>query len=214
MSTRRPTADELRRAYGARVPDLIGPDLQVLFCGINPSLYSAAVGHHFARPGNRFWKALHGAGFTPRLFSAEEDAQLLDLGLGLTNVAERATATAAELSDADYVSGVRSLTRKVRRHRPAYIAFLGVTAYRLVSGSPHARIGPQPELFAGARAWALPNPSGLNAHYQLEALSELYAELAAAAGYGAAVLSARALPTSASSRGAPARAPRRGGRKP
>lgn len=213
MSTPRPTSEQLRQAQGARVPDLIGKDLKVLFCGINPSLYSAAVGHHFARPGNRFWKVLHRAGFTPRLFSPDEDELLLELGLGLTNVADRATATAAELVDADYVSGVRSLARKVRRHRPDYVAFLGLTAYRMVSGSPDARIGAQPELFAGAKAWALPNPSGLNAHYQLEGLSELYAELAEAAGFGTPALSARARPTSASSRGAPTRARRAGGRR-
>lgn len=209
---RRPTPDELRAAYGTRVPDLIANGLRVLFCGINPSLYSAAVGHHFARPGNRFWKTLHRAGFTPRLFSPAEDRELLHLGLGLTNVADRATATAAELQEQDYRRGVRALAAKVRRHGPTYVAFLGLTAYRLVSGSPEAKIGPQPEPFAGARVWALPNPSGLNAHYQLEGLAELYAELARAAGYGGAV-SGRAPPTSASSRGGRARARRVGDRR-
>jgi TDG/mug DNA glycosylase family protein len=174
----RPSPSEIAGARGKRVPDLIEPRLKVLFCGINPSLYSAAVGHHFARPGNRFWKALHRAGFTPRLLTPSEDGELLTLGLGLTNVFWRATATAAELTAADYRAGARALERKLLRYQPQVLALLGVQAYRLVSGNPSARIGEQAAPLAGARVWVLPNPSGLNAHYQLDALTSLYANLA------------------------------------
>jgi double-stranded uracil-DNA glycosylase len=180
----KPTASDLRAAQGKLVPDLIAPGLAVLFCGINPSLYSAAVGHHFARPGNRFWKVLQRAGFTERVLRPEEDASLLELGIGLTNVFHRATAAASEVSTASFLLGARALERKVRRYRPRYVAFLGLTAYGVVTGSKRVEVGLQPAPFAGRRAWALPNPSGLNAHYQLDALSELYAELARAAGFG------------------------------
>jgi TDG/mug DNA glycosylase family protein len=174
----RPTPEELQAAHGRRVPDLIRTDLRVLFCGINPSLYSAAVGHHFARPGNRFWKTLYQARFTPRLLAPSEDRMLLDWDLGLTNVFWRATASAAELTPGDYVAGARALRRKLIRYRPRILAILGVEAYRRVSGEPGARVGEQPALFAGCRVWGLPNPSGLNAHYQLPELTDLYAELA------------------------------------
>jgi TDG/mug DNA glycosylase family protein len=156
--------------------------LRVLFSGINPSLYSAAVGHHFARPGNRFWPTLHRSGFTERLLAPSEELELLARGVGITNVVWRATSSAAELVPEDYARGAVTLARKVRRYRPAVIAFLGIDAYRIVSGERRARIGPQPLRFAGAEVWALPNPSGLNAHYQIEALAQAYAELARAAG--------------------------------
>lgn len=180
---RRPTRDDLLAAKGRRIPDVIADDLRVLFCGINPSLYSAAVGHHFARPGNRFWKTIHRAGFTPRLFAPEEDRSLLNLGLGLTNVFWEASATAAELTQANYRAGASALKRKLTRYRPRVIAFLGITAYRLVSGNASAVIGAQPEALAGSRVWALPNPSGLNAHYQLAALIDVYAALAREQGF-------------------------------
>src|SRR5262245_26323063 len=154
----RPTPEALRAAHGRRVPDLIQADLRVLFCGINPSLYSAVVGHHFARPGNRFWKTLHQAGFTPRLLAPSEDRLLLDRELGLTNVFWRATASAAELTPADYLAGARSLRRKLVRYRPRILAILGVDAYRRVSGEPRARIGEQAAALAGCRVWVLPNP--------------------------------------------------------
>ena len=176
----RPTPEELRAAHGRRVPDLIRANLRVLFCGINPSLYSAAVGHHFARPGNRFWKTLHLACFTPRLLAPSEDRMLLDWELGLTNVFWRATASAAELTPADYLAGARSLRRKLARYRPRILAILGVEAYRRVSGELDAGVGEQTAPFAGCRVWVLPNPSGLNAHYQLPELTALYAELARA----------------------------------
>ena len=175
---RRPTREEVAAARGRTIPDVIGPGLRVLFCGINPSLYSAAIGHHFGRPGNRFWPALHAAGLTPRLFSPYEDRQLLSLGLGLTNLVARATAAADELGEDELRLGRRRLERKVRRHRPARVAVLGVTAYRTAFGRPPAVLGPQPEALGPAAVWVLPNPSGLNAHYQLADLGRLFAELA------------------------------------
>ena len=176
----KPTQEQIARAHGTTVPDLIAPNLNILFSGINPSLYSAAVGHHFARPGNRFWPSLQVAGITPRLFSPFEGQFLLDLGCGITNVVDRATATAAELSDADMVEGGQALTEKVRRQTPTYIAFLGITAYRAAFGRPRATVGPQAERLGATRIWVLPNPSGLNAHYQVADLGRLFAELWAA----------------------------------
>jgi TDG/mug DNA glycosylase family protein len=149
----------------------------VLFSGINPSLYSAATGHHFARPGNRFWPALHRSGFTPRLLRPDEQAELLTLGLGVTNVVDRATARADELSRDELVAGARALGAKVRRHRPAWLAVVGVTAYRTGFGRPRATVGPQPETLAGARLWVLPNPSGLNAHHTVDTLAAAFAAL-------------------------------------
>jgi TDG/mug DNA glycosylase family protein len=154
--------------------DVIAPRLKVLFCGINPGLYSAATGNHFARPGNRFWPSLHGAGFTPRLLHPSEKESFLRAGYGLTNLVPRATAGADELSPAEFVAGRSRLARKVRRYRPRMVAFLGMGAYRHAFGQPKARLGEQPERFEGARVWVLPSPSGLNANYQLHALvSEL-----------------------------------------
>ena len=156
---------------------MIGPDLEVLFCGINPGLYSAATGNHFARPGNRFWPALHGAGITPRLFRPSEKEALLQLGCGLTNLVARATASADELSPAEFIAGRRRLAAKLRRYRPRTVAFLGLGAYRHAFGRPQATLGPQPERFEGARVWVLPSPSGLNANYQMPALVKLFRSL-------------------------------------
>lgn len=176
---RRPTRAEVAAAHGKKIGDVIGPGLKVLFCGINPSLYSAAIGHHFGRPGNRFWPALCAAGLTPRLFSPSEDGSLLPLGFGITNLVARATAAAEELTAAELVRGRRSLERKVRTHRPACVAFLGVTAYRTAFNRPRAVLGRQAETIARAVIWVLPNPSGLNAHYQLPELGRLFASLGA-----------------------------------
>jgi TDG/mug DNA glycosylase family protein len=173
----RPSRADLAAARGRRVPDLIAPDLKVLFCGINPSLYSAAVGHHFARPGNRFWPTLQRAGFTARTLAPTEEQELLSAGIGITNVVPFASASADELRPDDYARGAAVLRRKLKRYRPAVIAFLGLGAYRLAAGQPRATIGRQPLPFAGVEAWALPNPSGLNAHYQLDALAACYGEL-------------------------------------
>jgi TDG/mug DNA glycosylase family protein len=178
----KPTREEIAAAHGRRIPDVIAPGLQVLFCGINPSLYSAAVGHHFARPGNRFWPALHAAGFCPRRLSPFEDRQLPELGCGLTNVVDRATAAAAELTADELIEGGRRLVRKVRRARPRFVAFLGVTVYRTAFGRPRAVPGCQAEKIDDAGVWVLPNPSGLNAHYRLADLARLFAALRRAAG--------------------------------
>ena len=162
--------------------DVIGPGLRVLVCGINPGLYTAAVGHHFARPGNRFWPALYRAGFTDRLLSPFEERELLRLQIGITNVVARATAAAAELTKEDFIKGGRSLRAKVRRYRPRIVAVLGVGAYREAFAQPKAIIGEQPERIGAARVWVLPNPSGLNANYQLNDLVKLFKELQRAAG--------------------------------
>ncbi len=177
----RPTAEELAAAAGRTIPDLIGPGLRVLFSGINPSLYSAATGHHFARPGNRFWPTLHGAGFTDRLLHPWDQHLLPALGLGITNVVARATARADELSPAELIEGGALLTDLVRTTRPRYLAVLGITAYRAAFHRPKARVGAQPDTVAGVPVWVLPNPSGLNAHFQLPALIDEFAQLRTAA---------------------------------
>jgi len=177
----KPTKQQLIDAVGKTVPDVIGPDLRVLFCGINPGLYTAAVGHHFARPGNRFWPALHGSGFTDRLLSPFEEGELLALRLGVTNVVARATAAASELTKEDFIKGGRRLRAKVRRYRPRIVAVLGVGAYREAFGRPKAVIDEQDEQLGDARVWVLPNPSGLNANYQLPDLVKLFEELRKAA---------------------------------
>src|SRR5437870_3143139 len=158
----RPTAQQLAAAYGRRVPDVVRPGLAVLFCGINPGLYSGAVGHHFARPGNRFWKALEGSGFTDRVLSPFEERELLDRGLGITNLVERATAGAGELTAAELREGAAHLERKIRRFRPRFVAFLGLSAYRTGFQRDAAVPGPQEETLGGSQVWLLPNPSGLN----------------------------------------------------
>lgn len=173
----RPTPEELAVARDKRLRDVIGPGLSVLFCGINPGLYSGATGHHFARPGNRFWPALHGAGFTPRLYSPFEDRALLELGLGVTNVVNRTTATADELAPEELKLGARRLETKVRKHEPRFLAVLGMQAYRIGFGRRSAAVGPQDDTIGSTRVWLLPNPSGLNAHYQLPKLIGVFREL-------------------------------------
>lgn len=165
--TRTPTADEVRSAVGRAIPDLIAPGLTVLFCGINPGLYSAAAKYHFARPGNRFWPALHLAGFTQRLLAPHERHDLIGSGYGITSLVRRATARSRDLEPAELVSGRRRLTRKVRIYRPRWIAMLGVGAYRTAFSEPKASIGPQPNTLLGTRVWILPSPSGANGSYPL-----------------------------------------------
>lgn len=174
---RRPTKQQVLDAFGSKMPDVIGHGLKILFCGINPSLYSAAAGHHFARPGNRFWPTLHAAGFTERLFSPFEDTLLPERGYGITNVVERATATAAELKTEELINGGKKLEAKVRKYEPKVVAVLGISAYRTAFGNGDAVIGVQPEKLGGALVWVLPNPSGLNAHYRLEDLARVYKEM-------------------------------------
>jgi double-stranded uracil-DNA glycosylase len=163
------------------VPDLLpgpeDPPLSVLFCGINPSLLTASTGHHFARPGNRFWPALHGGGFTPRLLRPAEQAELRALGLGITNVVPRATARADELAREEYVAGGERLRALVAEVRPAWLAVVGIGAYRAAFAAPRAGVGEQPLRLAGTRVWVLPNPSGLNAHWQLPELVAEFARL-------------------------------------
>ncbi len=173
----KPTKEQIRAAAGKTVPDVIARNLRVLFVGINPGLYTAAVGHHFARPGNRFWPALHQSGFTDRKFSPFEERKLLKLGLGVTNLVTPATASATELSREDFIRGGRALRRKLRRYRPKIVAILGIDAYRKAFARPKAEIGEQEEKIAGADLWALPNPSGLNANYQLKDLVRLFRKL-------------------------------------
>lgn len=174
---RRPGPEELRAGAGRRVPDLIGPGLSVLFCGINPGLYSGATGLHFARPGNRFWPALHAGGFTDRVLAPWEAPLLLEAGYGITAIVRRATATAAELADEEFIAGRRALERKARRYQPKWVAVLGLGAYRVGFARPRAVVGPQPERIGPARLWILPNPSGLNANHQLPELAVMFRAL-------------------------------------
>lgn len=180
--TKRPTQEELLAAVDSTVPDVLAPGLRVLFCGINPGLYSAALGQHFARPGNRFWPTLHAAGFTPRQLAPSEQRELLTWGLGITNVVERATRSADALTPEELIAGGRRLAARVRRHRPRYLAVLGIGAWRTAFGHPRAGLGLQEETLGDTRVWVLPNPSGLNAHYRPEDLARLFRELRLAAG--------------------------------
>ena len=173
----RPTKAELLAAAGRTIPDVIGPGLDVLFCGINPGLYSGATGHHFARPGNRFWPALYAAGFTPRLLKPWEKSELLALRCGITNLVDRSTVSAAELTTDELQRGRRRLEAKVRRHRPRVVAVVGITAYRVAFGRPDAQLGGQPERIGGRRLWVLPNPSGLNAHHRPVDFARAFREL-------------------------------------
>jgi len=160
------TRADLEAARRRTIRDVIARDLDVLFCGINPGRYSSATGHHFARPGNRFWPALHAGGFTPRLLAPSEQRELLALGCGITNLVSRTTAAAAELSPAELRAGGRRLLRKVRVYRPRVVALIGITAFRIAFDRPAASLGAQDELVEGTRFWVLPNTSGLNAHFQ------------------------------------------------
>ncbi|MFD7628864.1 G/U mismatch-specific DNA glycosylase [Streptomyces sp. NPDC059851] len=175
------TPEELEAARDRVVPDVVAGGLRVLFCGINPGLLSAATGHHFARPGNRFWPVLHLAGFTPRRLAPAEQEELLTYRLGITNVVARATARADELSTEELIEGGRVLRAKVERLRPQWLAVAGVTAYRTAFGEKKASIGPQEQTIGSTRIWALPNPSGLNAHWTAETMAREYARLRAAA---------------------------------
>lgn len=173
----KPTKAQLLAARDKVVPDLAAKNLIVLFAGINPGLYTAAIGRHFGRPGNRFWPALFGGGFTPRVFSPFEESLLLELNFGITNIVRRATARADELTNDELRAGGRILEAKVKRWRPTVVAFVGIGPYRIVSGVKDARVGLQRDPFGGSYAWVLPNPSGLNAHYQPAALAQLFGDL-------------------------------------
>ncbi|WP_425266183.1 G/U mismatch-specific DNA glycosylase [Amycolatopsis pretoriensis] len=176
----RPTKDQLATAHNTTIPDVIAPGLDVLFCGINPGLYSGALKQHFARPGNRFWPALHQSGFTPRRYLPEEQDRLLDLKLGITNVVARTTARADELTADEFREGGKLLQAKVEEYRPRWLAVVGITAYRTAFGFPKAGVGRQEHRIGDTRVWVLPNPSGLNAHWTPAGLAAEFAELRAA----------------------------------
>jgi len=173
----KPTPDDLKAAAGKTVPDVIAQGLAVVFCGINPGLYTAAIGHHFGRPGNRFWPTLHAAGFTPRVLKPWEEDELIPLGYGITNVVARATNAAEELAHEELVDGGRKLVAKVKRFEPRVLAVLGVGAYRAAFGQRRAAIGLQPDSIGDTRLWVLPNPSGLNANYKPLDFARLFREL-------------------------------------
>ncbi|ACU73347.1 Uracil-DNA glycosylase superfamily [Catenulispora acidiphila DSM 44928] len=171
------TPEDLAAANGRTLADVIAPHLNVLFCGINPGLLSALTGHHFARPGNRFWPALHRSGFTPRQLAPHEQDHLITLGLGITNVVPRATAGAAELRAEEYRTGGEALRAKVAEYRPRWLAIVGIGAYRVAFDAPKAVMGRQELTLGETGVWVLPNPSGLNAHYNVDTLAAAYAEL-------------------------------------
>ena len=173
----KPTKEQLAAAVDKTVRDVIASDLRVLFCGINPGLYTAAVGHHFARPGNRFWPALYAGGFTERLLSPFDERELLKSGYGITNVVMRTTATADQLAKEEILAGGKRLVAKVQRYRPKFLAVLGVGAYRVAFNQPKAIVGRQEEMIGSTVLWVLPNPSGLNANYQAADLAKLFREL-------------------------------------
>lgn len=173
----RPTKADLEAARAKVLRDVIAPGLKVLFCGINPGLYTTAIGHHFGRPGNRFWPAMFESGFTPRLYSPYEDESLLDLGYGVTNFVERTTARADELTPDEFVDGAESLRKKVLHYNPRYLAVLGVGAYKTGFGKKNVSYGLQPERIGHTQLWVLPNPSGLNANFQMPELARMFAEL-------------------------------------
>lgn len=173
----KPTKAQLKAAANSTIPDVLAEGLTMLFVGINPSLYSAAVGHHFGRPGNRFWPALHQGGLTPRLYSPFEDAELTELGIGITNLVARATARADELSADELIAGKKALKRKVKKYQPMNVVFLGITAYRAAFEQPKALMGLQEEKLESSQVWILPNPSGLNAHYQLDDFARLFRQV-------------------------------------
>ncbi|HQU83574.1 MAG TPA: G/U mismatch-specific DNA glycosylase [Pyrinomonadaceae bacterium] len=177
MKNFKPTKEDLREAINLTTEDLIDYDLKVLFCGINPGLYSAATGFHFARPGNRFWKALFAAGFTERLLHPSEEFELLESGYGITSFCKRTTARADELTEEEFLEGGRLLVKKLEKYRPKTLAVLGITAYRTAFQKPKAKLGLQEEKIADTEVWVLPNPSGLNAHYQLDDLAALFRQI-------------------------------------
>jgi TDG/mug DNA glycosylase family protein len=187
----RPTRADLEAARGRSIPDVVAPGLNVLFVGINPSLWSGAVGLHFARPGNRFWRVLHEAGFTERMLAPHEGRALLAGGIGITNLVNKATASADELSTDDFRAGARLVETKIRRYRPRVVAFVGMGAYRTAFARPRAPRGRQDMELAGATVWVLPNPSGRTAGYQLPELTRAFAELRRALAARRAPVSAR-----------------------
>ncbi|MCA1625119.1 MAG: G/U mismatch-specific DNA glycosylase [Acidobacteria bacterium] len=177
MKNFKPTKEDLRDATRRTTEDLIDYNLKVLFCGINPGIWSGATGFHFAKPGNRFWKALHLGGFSNRVLHPSEEHELLENGYGITSFCKRTTATAAELSNEEIIEGGKSLVKKIKKYKPQFLAVLGIGAFRTAFNQPKAKLGLQEEKLGATRIWLLPNPSGLNAHYQLNDLAKLFGEL-------------------------------------
>ena len=163
--------------HPSALPDILAPNLRVVFCGINPGLYSAAVGHHFAHPSNRFWRVLHQSGFTPHRLDPSQDNTLPQFGLGLTNIVERPSPSASELSSSELTQGRIELLQKIELFRPQCLAVLGLGAYRKAFKLPRSKVGEQPQRLDQTRVWLLPNPSGLNAHYSIDDLANLFRDL-------------------------------------
>jgi TDG/mug DNA glycosylase family protein len=182
MNKFKPTKEDLRDARRRTTEDLIDENLRVLFCGINPGIWSGATGFHFAKPGNRFWKTLFLAGFTDRVMHPSEEYELLENGYGITSFCKRTTARADELTREEFVEGGKLLVKKTQRYKPQFLAVLGIGAFRAAFNQPKAKLGLQVERIGGAKVWLLPNPSGLNAHYQLDDLAALFSELRQAVG--------------------------------
>ncbi len=174
---KKPTKEDLRDAINRTTDDLIDYNLKVLFCGINPGIYSGATGLHFARPGNRFWKAVHLGGFTDRILKPSEEEEFLELGFGITSFCKRTTARADELSKSEIIEGGGNLTKKIEKYKPENLAVLGLGAYRTAFAEPKASVGLQNKKIGTTKIWLLPNPSGLNAHYRLEDFGRLFAEI-------------------------------------
>lgn len=177
MKDFKPGKEDLRDAVNRTVEDLIDHDLKILFCGINPGIWSGATGFHFAKPGNRFWKVMHLAGFTDRILHPSEEHELLENGYGMTCFVKRTTARADELTTDEFVEGGKILVKKIEKYKPQMLAVLGMGAFRAAFQKPKAKLGLQEERIGGAKVWLLPNPSGLNAHYQIDALAALFSEL-------------------------------------
>jgi len=182
MKSFKPSKEDLRDAINRTTEDLIDYDLKVLFCGINPGIWSGATGFHFAKPGNRFWKVLFLAGFTDRILHPSEEHELLELGYGITSFCKRTTARADELTPKEYIEGGKALVKKIEKYKPQNLAVLGIGAFRTAFQKPKAKLGLQDEKIGGARVWLLPNPSGLNAHYQADDLAKLFGEVRKSVG--------------------------------
>ena len=177
MKNFKPTKEDLRDATNRTTEDLIDYNLKVLFCGINPGIWSGATGFHFAKPGNRFWKALHFGGFSDRVLHPSEEHELLENNFGITSFCKRTTARADELTTEEYIAGGKLLVKKIQKYKPQFLAVLGIGAYRTAFNQPKAALGLQNDLIGDCKIWLLPNPSGLNAHYQLNDLAALFGEL-------------------------------------
>lgn len=177
MKSFKPSKEDLRDAINRTTVDLIDYNLKILFCGINPGIWSGATGFHFAKPGNRFWKTLHLAGFTDRVLHPSEEHELLENGYGITSFCKRTTARADELTNAEFIEGGKLLVKKLEKYKPTTLAVLGIGAYRTAFQKPKAHLGLQDEKIAGVNVWLLPNPSGLNAHYQLKDLAKLFSQV-------------------------------------